>query len=106
MVGFLRNVGLITAGEEMTKTRRPRQSHSPTFKANVSIPGIKGEKTVIELSQNFDVNPGEIKLRMRIETLYRQPKTLKYEPGLRTYHYLLQKLPVTRQVPVECIKDC
>ena len=102
----MRTVGLIAASEEMTKTRRPHQNYSPTFKAKVSIAGIKGEKTLIELLQNFDVHPDGIKLRMRIETLYRQPKTLKYEPGLRTYHYLLQKLPVTRQVPVECIKDC
>ena len=72
----------------------------------MSSSGIKGEKTLIELLQNFDIHPDEIKLRMRIETLYRQPKTSKPEPGLRTYNYLLRKLPVTRQVPVEYIKDC
>ena len=105
-VDFLRNVSLIAASEEMTKTRRPCQNHSPTFKAKVSIAGIKGEKTLIELLQNFDIHPDEIKLRMRIETLYRQPKTSKLKPGLRTYNYLLRKLPVTRQVPVEYIKDC
>ena len=102
----MRNVSLIAASEEMTKTRRPCQNHSPTFKAKVSIAGIKGEKTLIELSQHFDIHPDEIKLRMRIETLYRQPKTSKPEPGLGIYNYLLRKLLVTRQVPVECIKDC
>ena len=38
-------------------TRRPRRNHSPVFKAKVAIDAIKGEKTMIELSQGFDVHP-------------------------------------------------
>ena len=38
-------------------TRRPRRNHSPVFKAKVAIAAIKGEKTMIELSQGFDVHP-------------------------------------------------
>ena len=41
--------------------RRPRRNHSPAFKAKVAVAAIKGEKTLIELAQNFDVHPNQIK---------------------------------------------
>ena len=41
--------------------RRPRRNHSPAFKAKVAVAAIKGEKTLIELSQDFDVHPNQIK---------------------------------------------
>ena len=37
-------------------TRRPRRNHSPAFKAKVAVAAIKGEKTLIELAQDFDVH--------------------------------------------------
>jgi transposase len=43
--------------------RRPRRNHSPAFKAKVAVAAIKGEKTMIEISQEFDVNPNQIKQR-------------------------------------------
>ena len=52
---------MIAASEEMTMTRRPRRNHSPAFKAKVSVAAIKGEKTLIELAQDFDVHPNQIK---------------------------------------------
>ena len=42
-------------------TRRPRRNHSPAFKAKVAVAAIKGEKTLIELAQDFDVHPNQIK---------------------------------------------
>jgi transposase len=42
-------------------SRTPRRNHSPAFKAKVALAAIKGEKTVIELAQEFDVNPNQIK---------------------------------------------
>ncbi len=42
--------------------RRPRRNHSPAFKAKVAVAAIKGEKTLIELGQEFDVHPNQIKL--------------------------------------------
>ena len=41
-------------------TRRPRRNHSPAFKAKVAVAAIKGEKTLIELAQDFDVHPNQI----------------------------------------------
>ena len=41
-------------------TRRSRRNHSPAFKAKVALAAIKGEKTLAELAQQFDVHPNQI----------------------------------------------
>jgi transposase len=41
-------------------SRRPRRNHSAAFKAKVALEAIKGEQTLAELSQRFDVHAGQI----------------------------------------------
>jgi transposase len=41
-------------------TRRVRRNHSLAFKAKVALAAIKGEKTLAELAQQFDVHPNQI----------------------------------------------
>ena len=41
-------------------SRRPRRNHSPAFKAKVALAAIKGEKTLAELAEQFDVHPNQI----------------------------------------------
>jgi transposase len=41
-------------------TRRTRRTHSPAFKAKVALAAIKGEKTLAELAQQYDVHPNQI----------------------------------------------
>jgi len=38
-----------------------RKRYNPEFKAKVALAAIRGEKTLIELSQQFDVHPNQIK---------------------------------------------
>ena len=40
--------------------RRARRTHSPAFKAKVALAAIKGDKTLAELSQQFDVHTNQI----------------------------------------------
>lgn len=61
-------------------TRRPRRNHCPAFKAKVAVAAIKGEKTLIELAQDFDVHPNQIRSGL-IARFHHQGHTLPGEPG-------------------------
>ena len=41
-------------------SKRPRRNHSPGFKAKVALAAVKGEKTLADLAQQFDVHPNQI----------------------------------------------
>ena len=41
-------------------TRRARRNHTPAFKAKVALAALKGEKTLTELAQLFDVHPNQV----------------------------------------------
>src|SRR6202048_2705402 len=99
-------------------SRRPRRDHPPAFKAKVALAAIKGDRTLAELAEQFDVHPNQITTwkaqleigackigrrhvktlmrRMGIEALYRRPRTTKPEPGHKIYPYLLRDLEITR----------
>lgn len=40
--------------------RRPRRNHTAAFKASVAIAALQGDKTMIELSEKFDVHVNQI----------------------------------------------
>ena len=35
--------------------KRPRRNHAPAFKAKVALAALKGDRTLAELAQQFDV---------------------------------------------------
>ena len=41
-------------------TRRARRNHSPSFKAKVALAAIKGERTIAQLADQFDVHSNQI----------------------------------------------
>ncbi|MET3153928.1 hypothetical protein ABIF34_000953 [Bradyrhizobium japonicum] len=41
-------------------TKKSRRTHSPAFKAKVALAAVKGDKTLAELAQLFDVHPNQI----------------------------------------------
>ena len=41
-------------------SRRPRRNHSAAFKAKVALAAIKGDRTLAELAEQFDVHPNQI----------------------------------------------
>ena len=40
--------------------KRKRRNHSPAFKAKVALTAIKGDRTLAELADQFDVHPNQI----------------------------------------------
>ena len=41
-------------------SRRPRRNHSAAFKAKVALAAIKGDRTLAQLAEQFDVHPNQI----------------------------------------------
>ena len=41
-------------------SRRPRRNHAPAFKAKVALAAMKGDRTLAELAEQFDVHPNQI----------------------------------------------
>jgi len=41
-------------------SKRPRRNHSATFKAKVALAAVKGDKTVAEIAQQYEVHPTQV----------------------------------------------
>ena len=41
-------------------SKRPRRNHTASLKAKVALASVKGEKTLAELAQQYDVHPNQI----------------------------------------------
>ena len=41
-------------------SRRSRRNHSAAFKAKVALAAVKGDRTVAQLAEHFDVDPNQI----------------------------------------------
>ena len=40
--------------------RRPRRNHTASFKAKVALAALKGEKTLTELAEQYEIHPNQI----------------------------------------------
>jgi transposase len=41
-------------------SRRARRNHTPAFKAKVALAAVKGDRTLAQLAEPFDVHPNQI----------------------------------------------
>ena len=41
-------------------TKRKRRNHSASFKAKVAVAAVRGDRTLAELAEHFDVHPHQI----------------------------------------------
>ena len=41
-------------------SKRPRRNHAPAFKARVALDALKGNQTIVELSERYQVHPNQI----------------------------------------------
>jgi transposase-like protein len=78
--------------------KRPRRNHSATFKAKVALAAVRGDRTLVELAEQFKVHPNQIG-QWRAELLERAAEVFataaeKREPGVdvKTLHAKIGEL--------------
>ena len=78
--------------------KRPRRNHSATFKAKVALAAFKGDKSLVELAEQFKVHPNQIG-QWRMELLERAAEVFasageKREagPDVKTLHAKIGQL--------------
>ena len=78
--------------------RRPRRNHSAAFKAKVALAAIKGEHTLVQLAERFDVHPNQI-TQWKTELLQRAAEVFataaekrEHGPDVKTLHAKIGQL--------------
>ncbi|NCB40872.1 MAG: IS3 family transposase [Erysipelotrichia bacterium] len=78
-------------------TKRPRRNHGPAFKAKVALEALKGEKTLSELAQQFEVHANQIvqwkkELLERADELFEKGKRKNDGPDIVELHAKIGEL--------------
>lgn len=78
-------------------TKRPGRNHGPAFKAKVALEALKGEKTLSELAQQFEVHANQIvqwkkELLERADELFEKGKRKNDGPDIVELHAKIGEL--------------
>jgi len=76
--------------------KRPRRNHGSAFKAKVALEAIKGDQTLVELAERFEVHPNQIAewkkvLLERASEVFDKGTPLK-EPNVKELHAKIGQL--------------
>lgn len=80
-------------------TRRPRRNHGSEFKAKVALEAIKGEQTLAQLAERFEIHPNQIvewkkELLGRAGEIFEKGKKPSTEPDVKELHAKIGQLAV------------
>ena len=80
-------------------SKRPRRNHAPAFKAKVALEALKGEQTIVELSERFQVHPNQItdwkkQLLEHAAEVFGKERKAEEGPNVKDLHAKIGQLPM------------
>jgi transposase-like protein len=77
--------------------KRPRRNHGADFKAKVALAALKGDKTLVELAEQFGIHPTQItewkqQLLERVAGVFGGTKPKADAPDLKVLHAKIGQL--------------
>jgi transposase-like protein len=60
VAALLHNLGENAEYRSKSMTKRTRRNHASGFKAKVALAALKGDKTLTEIAQQYDVHPNQV----------------------------------------------
>jgi transposase len=83
--------------ERSEAMKRTRRNHGATFKAQVALKAVKGDKTVSELAEQFHVHPTQVaewkqQLLARAADVFGGTRPSAEAPDLKTLHAKIEQL--------------
>jgi len=78
-------------------SKRPRRNHAPAFKAKVALDALKGDQTIVELSQRYQVHPNQItewkkQLLEHAPDIFSKDKKIESGPNVKDLHAKIGEL--------------
>lgn len=83
--------------EDQDMSKRPRRNHSPAFKAKVALDALKGEQTIVELAERYQVHPNQItewkkQLLAHAEEIFSKDRKPDQGPNVKDLHAKIGQL--------------
>jgi transposase len=78
-------------------SKRPRRNHAPAFKAKVALEALKGDQTIVELAERYQVHPNQItewkkQLLEHAADVFGKDRTIDQGPNVKELHAKIGQL--------------
>lgn len=78
-------------------SKRPRRNHAPTFKAKVALEALKGDQTIVEIAERYQVHPNQItewkkQLLEHAAEVFSKNRKPDQEPNVKDLHAKIGQL--------------
>jgi len=83
--------------EDQNMSKRPRRNHAPAFKAKVALDALKGDQTIVELAERYQVHPNQItdwkkQLLAHAEEVFSKDRQPDQGPDIKNLHAKIGQL--------------
>ena len=78
-------------------SKRPRRNHAPAFKAKVALDALKGDQTIVELAERYQVHSNQItgwkkQLLEHTEEVFSKDRPNDQGPNVKDFHAKIGQL--------------